>query len=176
MRRLLRPLWVFLALVFLLEAWLWAKLEPVVEAVVRLIAWDRLRDRLRALIEGLPPAATLIVFIIPVVLLFPFKLLGWWLLARGKWIGAAFTLIAAKLVGVGVAAFVFEATKPKLMQMAWFRRFYDWVIAVRDWALRQTEPIRRRMQQLIWLLQPERAGRFFQRLMRLRRRAFRRPA
>ena len=30
MRRLLRPLWILLALVFLFEAWLWERLKPVV--------------------------------------------------------------------------------------------------------------------------------------------------
>ena len=30
MRRFLRPLWILLALLFLVEAWLWDDLEPVV--------------------------------------------------------------------------------------------------------------------------------------------------
>ena len=34
MRRLLQPLWVFLAIIFLIEAWLWDHLEPIVAAVV----------------------------------------------------------------------------------------------------------------------------------------------
>jgi hypothetical protein len=37
MRRWLRPLWVILALLFLLEAWLWDHLEPIVARVVDLI-------------------------------------------------------------------------------------------------------------------------------------------
>jgi len=34
MRRLFKPLWVLLAVIFLIEAWLWDHLEPVVERVV----------------------------------------------------------------------------------------------------------------------------------------------
>ena len=34
MRRLLQPLWILLAIIFLIEAWLWDHLEPIVAAVV----------------------------------------------------------------------------------------------------------------------------------------------
>jgi len=30
MRRLLQPIWVLLAVIFLIEAWLWDHLEPIV--------------------------------------------------------------------------------------------------------------------------------------------------
>ena len=67
-RHLLRPLWIVLALLFLAEAWLWDHLEPIVARVVNLIPWGRLKLRLAALIEDLPPWATLIVFVIPLIL------------------------------------------------------------------------------------------------------------
>ncbi len=38
MRRLLRPLWILLALIFLLEAWLWDRVEPIIARVVALIS------------------------------------------------------------------------------------------------------------------------------------------
>ena len=76
MRRLLKPLWILLALVFLFEAWLWDHLWPIVRRIVDLVPWRRLKQRLAEAIERLPPYATLLVFLIPVVLLFPLKLLG----------------------------------------------------------------------------------------------------
>lgn len=173
MRRWLRPLWIFLALVFLLEAWLWDRLEPIVAGVVNLVPWGKLKARLRSLIERLPPAAVLVVFVVPVVVLFPIKLAGLWLLARGHWFAALATLILAKLVGLGVTAFVFDVTRDKLLQMAWFRRLYDWVMWLRDWAHVQVEPVRQRLRQIGWLMRPQRAGRFLRRLIRLRRRAYR---
>ena len=66
-------------------------------------------------IRMLPPAATLMVFLVPLLLLFPFKLLGLWLLAQKQWFAAGVVLVLAKLVGVAVTAFVFEATRPKLL-------------------------------------------------------------
>ena len=53
-------------------------------------------------------------------------------------------------------------------------RLYAWVMWARDWAHAQTEPIRQRVRQLVWLLKPRRAGTFLRRLIRLRRRAYRR--
>jgi hypothetical protein len=172
-RHWLRPLWTFLALLFLLEAWLWDHLRPLVAWVVDLVPWARLKQRLAEMVERLPPYAALAVFIVPFIVLLPLKFLEVYFLATRNWLGAALVLIAAKLLGLGVTAFVFDATRGKLLQMAWFRRMYDWFVWAREWAHAQTEPIRQRLQQLTWFLRPQRAGKFFRRLMRLRRRAYR---
>lgn len=176
-RRLLRPFWIVLALLFLLEAWLWDHLEPVVARIVALVPWGRLKTWIKRTIENLPPWAALGVFVVPLILLLPLKFLEVFFLAKRNWLGAAGVLLLGKLMGLGVTAFVFDATRDKLMQMGWFARMHDWLIWVRGWALAQTEPIRQRIAQLTWLLKPQRAGRFLRRLMRLRRRAYRnRPA
>ena len=128
MRRLLKPLWILLALVFLFEAWLWEHLRPVVQWIVDRLAWDRLKARVAAWVEVLPPYATLLVFLIPIVMLFPIKLIGLWFLAQGWWLGAMATLGAAKVVSMGVTAFIFEVTRPKLLQLSWFARLYARVL------------------------------------------------
>ncbi len=176
MRRWLRPLWVVLALLFLLEAWLWDHLQPIVARLVNVIAWDRVRQRLARAIENLPPWATLFVFIVPLLVLLPLKFLEVYLLAKRQWLAVMGVLIFAKLAGLGVTAFVFDATRDKLLQMAWFRRMFDWFMWARGWAHEMTEPVRERMRQLAWLMKPQRAGRFLRRLMRLRRNAYRRSA
>ncbi len=189
MRRLTRPFWILLALVFLFEAWLWSQLAPIVAAIVDRIAWRQLKIRTAAAIAGLPPYPTLLVFLVPVLLLLPLKFLGLWMLAHGSWAGAMATLALAKVVSMGVTAFIFDITKPKLMKLAWFARFYFWVIRglewahalvdpvkaeVRDWMRRNLVPVRRRLRQLFWMTKPGRAGRFVRRLARLRRRMQRR--
>ena len=174
MRRILRPLWIVLALLFLLEAWLWDHLEPLVARVVNLLPWGRLKLWLKRAIETLPPWAALGVFIVPFIVLLPLKFLEVFFLAKRQWLAAGLVLIVAKLLGLGVTAFVFDATRDKLMQMAWFARMYDWFMWARDWAHAMTEPVRERLRQLAWLLKPQRAGRFLRRLLRLRRKAYRR--
>jgi hypothetical protein len=140
-RHLLKPFWFFLALVFLAEAWLWDHLRPVVAFVVARLPLEAIKASLRRGIARLSPALTLVVFLIPVVLLLPFKIAGLWMLAHGWWFGGLMVLVAAKLVGVGVAAFVFDVTRPKLLQMDWFRRLYELVLRVRDWAHALVSPL-----------------------------------
>src|SRR5436305_1528353 len=82
MRRLLKPFWILLALFFLVEAWLWDHLRPLVAAVVNVIAWDKLKARLAALVEWLPPWAVLIVFVIPFLVLLPLQSLEVYLIVQ----------------------------------------------------------------------------------------------
>lgn len=177
MRRWLRPFWVVLALLFLLEAWLWDNLEPIVARAVNIIPWGRLKGWLKDVIEDLPPWAALGVFIVPFIVLLPLKFFEVFFIAKHRWFAAGLVLILAKLLGLGVTAFVFDATRGKLLQMAWFARMFEWFMWARGWAHEITAPVRERARKLMWLLKPQRAGRFLRRLLKLRRRAYRgRPA
>src|SRR6266699_333868 len=119
MRRLLQPFWVLLAVIFLIEAWLWDHLEPIVA-----------------------PAMTLIVFIVPVIPLFPLKLVGLWLLTHEHWMSAIATIVFAKFLGVGVAAFIFDVTRHKLLEMRWFEALYEFIMALRATSASLGEPIK----------------------------------
>lgn len=173
MRRLLRPLWFLLALIFLIEAWIWERLEPVVEWVVARIPFARAKAAVEAAITRLPPYATLFVFAIPGLLLLPFKLAGLWLLGKGHVIAGGGVFLLAKTVGLAVTAFLFETCKPKLMQLGWFARFYALMLRLKEWAHRQTEPARRWMRVLRARLGGQK-GRLLAFVARLRRRSWRR--
>jgi hypothetical protein len=185
MKRLTRPFWIALALVFLFEAWLWDVLEPIVARVVNVIPWGRIKPAFIRMVERLSPRMTLVVFAIPFVVLLPVKFLEFWLLAHRQWIAAITVLVAAKLVGLGLTAFIFDATKDKLLELAWFRHLYEFFIWARDWANEKVRPVKlqlrewsrativpvmRRLRRWRRMLQPRHAGRLFQRVMRIRRR------
>jgi hypothetical protein len=176
MRRLKHLLLVVLAIVFLVEAWLWRRLGPIVEAIVARIPLRRIKAAIAKAIAKLPPAATLVVFVVPVVLLFPFKLLGLWFLAHKQWFAATVVLVLAKLVGVAVTAFVFEVTRPKLLRMAWFRWLYEHVLVWLAWAHGLVDPIKQRIRQMMRLFGPGQATRTLRLLWRIRRRALAQPA
>src|SRR5215217_5704111 len=160
MRRLLKPLWLLLALVFLFEAWLWEHLRPLVAWIVNLVARDKLKVRVAVAIEHLPPYPTLLIFLIPVILLFPLKLLGPWMLAHGSWLGATAVLALAKVASMGVMAFIFEVTRPKLLQLGWFRWLYEHMLVWLAKAHALIDPIKLRikhvMRRLVWLMKPGR--------------------
>jgi hypothetical protein len=170
MRRLMRPLLIVVALVFLFEAWLWDHLRPAVAYVVARIPWRAFKARIAATIEMLPPTATLLVFLVPVGLLFPIKLLGLWMLARGSFVGAMAMLALAKIAGMGVTAFIFDVTRPKLLQLAWFRWIYEHVLAWLAWAHALIDPIKRRLKAWLHAFAPRRASRTLRLLWRIRRR------
>jgi hypothetical protein len=149
LRRLLHPIWILLAIIFLIEAWLWDRLEPI---VARVVAWIPLRAFKRWLaerVDSLSPAMTLIVFIVPVIPLFPLKLVGLWLLAHEYWFSAVGTILFAKLLGVGVTAFVFDVTRSKLLEMRWFEALYEFVMRTRARAAELVDPIKRRIRELL---------------------------
>jgi hypothetical protein len=168
-RRWLKPLWIFLAIVFLIEAWLWDRLEPIVARIVAVIPWQRLKALLARSIDQLSPTGTLVVFLVPIAVIIPIKVIGLWLVAEGYWVHAAGMLLLAKLAGLGTTAFVFDACRDKLLQLVWFRLLYESVIALRDWAHGMVDPIMQRIRRLVWLSRPQRAGRFLRRIARLRR-------
>ena len=149
MRRLLQPLWVLLAIVFLIEAWLWDHLEPVVEWVVERIPLRAFKAWLADRIDTLSPAMTLIVFAVPVLPLFPLKLVGLWLLANEYWLSACLVIVFGKLVGVGVTAFIFDVTRTKLLQMAWFKTVFEFIMAMRAKAVALVQPIKLRIREML---------------------------
>jgi hypothetical protein len=149
LRRLLQPVWVLLAVIFLIEAWLWDHLEPVVAWFVALIPLRAFKQWLAERVDTLSPAMTLIVFIVPVFPLFPLKLAGFWLLTHQYWTSAILTIVFAKFLGVGVAAFVFDVTRDKLLEMQWFENLYEFVIALRAKAAALVNPVKLRIKEVL---------------------------
>src|SRR5262249_11820216 len=147
MKRLTRPFWVVLALLFLFEAWLWDRLQPIVGRIVAVIPWGRIKPAFVRLIDRLSPQATLVVFAIAFIVLLPLKFLEFWFLAHRQWVAAVAVLVAAKLVGLGITAFVFDVTRDKLLQMAWFQRVYEFFLWARDWAHEKIAPVTRQLRE-----------------------------
>jgi hypothetical protein len=149
MRRLLQPFWVLLAVIFLIEAWLWDHLEPIVERIVALIPLRAFKQWLSERVDALSPAMTLIVFAVPVIPLFPLKLVGLWLLAHEYWLAAGVVIVLGKFVGVGVTAFIFDVTRAKLLEMVWFRKIYHFILVLRARAAALVNPIKQRIREIL---------------------------
>ncbi|QAU44310.1 hypothetical protein [Bradyrhizobium guangzhouense] len=149
LRRLLQPVWVLLAIIFLIEAWLWDHLEPIVARIVALIPLARVKQWLADRVDALSPAMTLIVFVVPIIPLFPLKLIGLWLLTHEYWLSGVSTFLFAKMLGVGVTAFVFDVTRDKLLEMHWFERLYELVLRLRAKATDIVEPVKSRIRELL---------------------------
>jgi hypothetical protein len=170
-RSLTRTFWFIVALTFVVEAWLWDHLEPIVERCVALLPMRWLKALVAEQVADLSPPATLIVFAVPAALLFPLKLLAIWFVAHEQWLCAFTTVIFAKLLGLGVTSFLFSVTRDKLLQMDWFRAAYEKMLEWRSMAQQLVEPFRQQLQQSMQKWQSEGFTRFWRLVMRMRRRA-----
>ena len=68
---------------------------------------------------------------------------------------------------MGVTAFIFDLTRPKLLQLAWFRWLYEHMLVWLAWAHGLVDPIKERMRQ--WLRDVRAAARRPRRMRLLRR-------
>ena len=120
-RRLLRHLFILIAaLVLLFEEWGWEPLAALLRRLGRLPLWAWMERR----IAGLPPWGAIAIFAAPAVALLPVKLLALFLIGRGHALMGLGVLVAAKLLGTALLAWLFTLTQPALMQLAWFARWY----------------------------------------------------
>jgi hypothetical protein len=146
-KTLSRPLWFVLAAVFLFEAWLWDALGGLLKWLAARIPFERLKQGLVRAINALPAPLVLLVFLLPVAVIEPFKIAGIWLIAHHHVVYGIGAFLAAKIFGLGVAAFMFDATRSKLLSMPWFARFYAWVVGIRALAHAVLEPYRERIRE-----------------------------
>lgn len=147
--KLSRPFWFVLAAVFLFEAWLWDELGGLLKFFAASIPFESLKQALVRGINALPAPVVLLVFLIPVAVIEPFKIAGLWLIANHHIVYGILAFVAAKIFGLGVAAFLFDATRSKLLSMAWFARFYAWVMWIRACAHAILEPYKQLLREAL---------------------------
>jgi hypothetical protein len=108
--------------VLLIEEWGW---RPLSQWVARWAHWPPLAS-LEARIRRLPPYAALAIFLVPVLTLFPVKLLALWLIHQGSTTLGVVVIVLAKLVSTALAGRLFVLTEPQLRQFAWFDTGLNW--------------------------------------------------
>ncbi len=115
--------WLFrvvFALLILFEEWGW---EPLRRAFALLARLPVIRQ-VEALLRRLPPRWAFVVLVLPSLSILPIKLLAVWLVARGKVALGVGVILAAKVGGTALLAWLFQLIQPALMQLPWFARFY----------------------------------------------------
>ncbi|MCG2582894.1 hypothetical protein [Massilia sp. TS11] len=152
--RLLAPLVYLAALLLMLEDWLW---DLGAAFLGWLAGWPPLRAFERFL-AGLPPWAALVCFLAPGLALFPIKLLALWAMTQGHALLGLSVIIVAKVVGAAAVARLYLLTKPALLSLAWFRRWHDAFMALKErWigrlratrAMRELHALRLQLRQAV---------------------------
>ena len=167
MRRLLKPLWFLIAVLFLVEAWFWERIEPALVWLGRVLPWARLKAALAGAIGGLPPYAALLVFAVPLAIVEPLKLLALWHFAQGRMVAGVLTFAFAQIAALGLSVLVFDLVRDKLLTIGWFAKLYGWVHRFHAWAREQVAPARRAIARMVRVFRLE-GGRLRRRLSLLR--------
>lgn len=119
LRRLLTPpLTLLAALVFLAER----LLIDDIRALTRWVGRLGLVARGEAWVARLSPYPALLCFLLPGLLILPFKLLAVALFARGHLLSGLGVLLAAKGTGTVVVTRIYHAAQPALLRLGWFVR------------------------------------------------------
>lgn len=132
LRAILRiPVFVAATIYFLIDDVVLALVRPVIAWAAEL----RLFTRIGAALQRLSPYPTLAVFLVPYIVLEPFKLWALWLMASGRFSSGVIMLTLAHLVSIVLVERLFHATRDKLLTIAWFARLHGWVSALYDWSI-----------------------------------------
>jgi hypothetical protein len=146
--RLVRAFWFTLAVLFLIESWLWDHVKEWLRALARALGVTHIETRLRDFIAPLSPPATLAVFAVPAAAVLPLKLLAFGVIAQGHIIFGIAIIFAAKTLALGVTAFLFDLCRDKLLRMERFAKFYSIVLEVRAWAQALIAPVRQQIREI----------------------------
>ncbi len=167
----LRPLLLVLAVLFLVEAWLWRHLGPLVRRCAQFIPFARLKAAVSRWAEQLPPYAALVLFLIPLLLVEPLNGVAVWAFAHRHWSVGVLCLVAEKLLGVGLMAFLYAACERQLRSIPWFARLVDWFLRLKAWAEAEVAPFKARVVE--WKHRLSGSGSLLaRRIAALRRRIF----
>lgn len=167
-----RPLLLVLAVLFLVEAWLWRRLGPVVRRCLEVIPFARLKRAVAAWAQRLPAYAALVLFLVPLLLVEPLNGVALWAFAHHHWSVGVACLVVEKLLGVGLMAFLYGACEPQLRSIPWFARVVDFLLRLKAWADAEVAPFKARVVELMHRLS---GGGLMSRITALRRKILSRP-
>ncbi|MBG0796344.1 hypothetical protein IYX23_01365 [Methylocystis sp. L43] len=146
-QRVTDAFWFALAVLFLIETWLWDHFRDWLHDLGRALGLEGYEQQFKDFVATLTPLKTLAIFITPAFAIVPAKLVGFELIAHGHVFTGLFAILLAKTLALGVMSFLFDICRDKLMQIDRFRQIYSLVLAIRAWAARLVAPFKQRLRQ-----------------------------
>lgn len=129
MKKLLRLLGSALLLpIIFFEEWGWKPLARLMVRIARLPLVQRVENK----ISHTPPRLALTLFLVPVLVLLPFKFGAFWLIAQGQKLVGLSVILIAKLVSTALLGRLFHLTERQLMSFPWFAKAYTWWRTTKD--------------------------------------------
>lgn len=82
-------------------------------------------------IRNLGPYQSLLLLLVPVSVIEPFKLVAVGVAGKGHWVAGTAVAIAAYAASLLLVERLFKLVKPKLLALPWFARLWNWFVAWR---------------------------------------------
>ncbi|OQS46961.1 hypothetical protein [Chromobacterium violaceum] len=123
------PLALLLAAIIVFEEYAWDELAA---ALARLGRWPPFAA-LERWVARRSPHAALALFLAPALALLPVKLAALFLIEQGHALLGLAVILLAKLGGTALVAWLFALTRPVLMSVPWFMRWYRRFERLRAW-------------------------------------------
>ena len=119
-----------LAIILIIEEWLWDILTAFGHTLIR---WLRL-ERFELWLSQTSPTMALVAFSIPILIIAPINLVAFELLIHGLVLQGIGVELLAKLLGTLLIARVFALTKPQLLTFGFLRFVYTTITGWLHWA------------------------------------------
>lgn len=147
--RLKQLLCIVLALAFILESWLWVHVREWLRALNRILGLELFDHWLKKWAETHSPYAALGLFLIPAGLILPVKIIALSLIAKGRFAIGLFSILLAKILALGVASYLFDLLRKKLLEITWFKYCYALALRIRLWSKRLLAPLRYQISSIV---------------------------
>ena len=132
--RLRRVALLALSMAFLAVASVWDGLVAIGRMVAGFVPWARFKHAFAALVDRLPAALVLLIFLVPFLIVEPLLVVATVAIAMGYVVLGAIAWIVLKLLAISLIPAIFDLTKHRLMTMPWFVRAYEKVMAFHHYA------------------------------------------
>ena len=119
-----------LAVILIIEEWLWDLLSALGHFLTRLLKLESVERWL----SQTSPRIALLAFMIPVIIVTPINIAAIWLLLHGLLVEGILLEISAKLIGTLLVARVFTLTKSQLMTFGLIAAIYKTISNWLGWA------------------------------------------
>ena len=132
--RLRRVALLALSMACLAVASVWDGLVAIGRVVAGVVPWARFKHAFAALVDRLPAALVLLIFLVPFLIVEPLLVVATVAIAMGYVVLGAIAWIVLKLLAISLIPAIFDLTKHRLMTMPWFVRAYEKVMAFHHFA------------------------------------------
>jgi hypothetical protein len=131
-----------LALVFLLETWVWRKLVSFARFVSTLLPWERFRDAARRALARMPAIVSVALFGVPLIVSEFGSFISVVMMATGHLFAGTALYLLMKALGLVLVPVIFELTRERLLALPWFAWGYAKFEALHAMAARFVAPYR----------------------------------